>query len=175
MNLELVIPITGRILVGGVLLIAGVAKIRAGESRFLKDILAYDLLPQWASYLLARWLPWVEVLTGVLLIAGLFAPFAAIAGFGLLLVFAGAVGLALWRGKEINCGCFGTAHTAKAQWRIVYRNLALMATILPSLANNEKWLALFDVAWLIMLIGTIFIRLSVQLQTQQTNRKRSTS
>ena len=84
---------------------------------------------------IARWLPPVEILTGGLLIIGLFTPLAAVAGFTLLLVFAGAVGLAVWRGKEVNCGCFGAANKSKAQWKIVYRNLALMAMLLPALAT----------------------------------------
>lgn len=165
----------GRLLVGAILLIAGAAKLRAGQSRFLKDILAYELLPHWASYLLAHWLPAIEVLTGGLLIVGLFAPLAPIAGFTLLLVFAGAVGLALWRGKEINCGCFGTTNRAKAQWKIVYRNLALMAMLLPAVAGNIGWLALFSVVWLGAVSGSILIRLFFHSQTEVTNTTRSAS
>jgi len=80
MSLELASPILtamARILVGLVLLIAGTSKLRTGENQFLKDILAYELLPRRASCLLARWLPWVEAFTGGLLVVGLFAQLAA--------------------------------------------------------------------------------------------------
>ena len=124
---------------------------------------------------IARWLPPVEILTGGLLIIGLFTPLAAVAGFTLLLVFAGAVGLAVWRGKEVNCGCFGAANKSKAQWKIVYRNLALMAMLLPALAGNGGWLALLGIIWLGATVGTIFTRSFLQLQTKTTSTKGSAS
>ncbi|MBI4770504.1 MAG: DoxX family protein [Chloroflexi bacterium] len=82
-----------RALVGGVFLIAGIAKLKARPGQFLNAILGYDLLPEPIATVLARGLPWLEVTAGGLLIAGLWTRFAAFLGAGLLLVFSGAVAI----------------------------------------------------------------------------------
>ena len=52
-------------------------------------------------------LPWVEVLAGTLLVAGVWRRESALLVFVLLAAFIGAVGVALARGIDIeNCGCF---------------------------------------------------------------------
>lgn len=52
-------------------------------------------------------LPWVEAVTGLLLIAGVWRREAAAAAAVMLVLFLGAVGSALYRGIDIqNCGCF---------------------------------------------------------------------
>jgi uncharacterized membrane protein YphA (DoxX/SURF4 family) len=118
-----------RWMVGGVLLIAGLAKIRSGAGPFLKAILGYDLLPRPVAVILATVLPWLEVLAGGLLLAGLWTQIAALLGFALLLLFAAAVAVSLLRGKRHECGCFGSP--APVQWRLVYRNLGLTMLLLP--------------------------------------------
>lgn len=78
---------------------------------------------------LAVVLPWVEALTGLLLITGLWRREAAgVAGL-LLVTFLGAVGWALYQGIDIaNCGCFSlSAEGRAAGWRLVLADLGLLA------------------------------------------------
>lgn len=137
---------TTRLVTGGILLIAGAAKLRAPSSRFLAVILGYDLLPRPIASVTAWGLPWLEVATAVLLIAGLWSRLAAFLGFGLLLMFSGAVAISLLHGKNQSCGCFDPF--TPVQWRLVYRNLILMALLLPVYAFNggawslDTWLSL---------------------------------
>ncbi len=118
-----------RLIVGGILLIAGIAKIKAGASQFLSAILGYDLLPPYLATLAARVLPWLEIAAGLSLIFGLGVQIAAVVGFGLLLLFSGAVAISLLRGKSQSCGCFNSL--TPVQWRLTYRNLALAGLLLP--------------------------------------------
>lgn len=118
-----------RLLVGGVFLLASLAKIRSRNNQFLQAMLGYDLLPQPLAKVVARGLPVVEALVGTLLVVGLWNRVAAIGGFGLLAVFSSALSLSLLRGKTPKCGCFGSL--APIQWRLAYRNLLLMALLLP--------------------------------------------
>ena len=56
-----------RIVLGGVFLYAGFAKI-TDPTAFAGSIAAYRILPYFGNYLVAAVLPWVEVLCGLLLI-----------------------------------------------------------------------------------------------------------
>jgi uncharacterized membrane protein YphA (DoxX/SURF4 family) len=65
------------------------------------------LIPPLIPNLLAVTLPWIELLVGLLLAAGVWRREAAGLAAGLLVVFLVAVGAALYRGIDIeNCGCF---------------------------------------------------------------------
>ncbi len=138
----------GRILVGGLFLAAGAAKLRAGGDPFLRRVLAYDLLPPWAATLLGRWLPWAEVVAGSVLMLGLAPTSASLVGATLLVIFAVAMGINVRRGRAVECGCLGA--TGQVRGRFVWRNLALAALLLAgglrgenavSLAAGLGWLA----------------------------------
>ncbi len=118
-----------RILTGATLLIAGIAKIRNGESRFLQTIIGFNLVPKLMAVILARYLPWVEVLTGTMLLIGFLSQTAALIAYGLFLLFTGAITASLLRGKDNDCGCLGKF--SPVQWRLVFRNLFLMGLLLP--------------------------------------------
>jgi len=129
---------TARLLTGAVLLVAGVGKLRAPSNHFLKAILGYDLLPMPLANVIARTLPWVEVVVALMLIAGLGSRIAVFLGFGLLLAFSSAIAISLLRGKHQHCGCFDSL--TPVQWRLVYRNLILMALLLPVHAfSGGRW------------------------------------
>jgi uncharacterized membrane protein YphA (DoxX/SURF4 family) len=175
---------TARLLTGGILLIAGIAKLRTPSGQFLTAIMGYDLLPKPIASVTARGLPWLEVAAAVLLISGLWSRLAVLLGFGLLLVFSSAVAISLLRGKNQNCGCFDSL--TPVQWRLVYRNLILMALLLPvyafsgsawssdnqlslQLARNDFFpaeLAALSTAWLTTLIAALLL--------QRLTRQRST-
>jgi hypothetical protein len=90
-------------------------------------ILAYDLMPRSLAGSVARWLPYVELATGVLVLAGLaLRPAVAIAA-ALLLVFTGVVAVALARGTDAPCGCFGIGDLRPLRRTVVLRNLVLLA------------------------------------------------
>ena len=73
----------------------------------VRAVRAYELLPEGLAVLVGNGLPLVELILGVLLIAGLFTRISA-AAFGLLLVaFIIGIGSAWARGLSIDCGCFG--------------------------------------------------------------------
>jgi uncharacterized membrane protein YphA (DoxX/SURF4 family) len=101
-----------RIVLGCVFIYASLDKIRHPDL-FSEAVYNYQLLPEVAINLWAIWLPWLELLSGVLLILGLWVQGSVLVISGLLLVFLGALGINLARGLDIHCGCFTTqsAHT----------------------------------------------------------------
>ena len=95
-----------RWLVGGLLLWAAVSKL-ANPTDFLASIYAYQVpLPAWMQKGSAVFLPWIELLCALLLLANLWTASALLCSFLLFCVFILATGQAWARGLDISCGCF---------------------------------------------------------------------
>jgi uncharacterized membrane protein YphA (DoxX/SURF4 family) len=97
-----------RLALGGLFAFAGFSKL-ADPAAFAAAILAYRLVPWEIAVPLAYYLPWLEILCGLALASGWrrVARGAIPVAAGMLLVFAAALGSAIWRGLDIECGCFG--------------------------------------------------------------------
>lgn len=126
----------GRTAVAVTFLTAGLAKVGAGQSRFLSALLGYDLVPKKVAAIIARWLAWAEILVGGLLLVGFMTWMAAPVAVGLLLLFSGTITSSLVRGMDNECGCMGKL--APVQWRLIYRNLFLMGLLLPVYAFSGE-------------------------------------
>jgi uncharacterized membrane protein YphA (DoxX/SURF4 family) len=100
------LSLLARLLLGGVLLVAGGLKVTKPTDS-ANAVAAYKLLPTNLAHLLGYALPWLEVAIAVLLIIGIMVRPAAIAGGLIMVVFIGAIASAWARGLIIDCGCFG--------------------------------------------------------------------
>ncbi len=103
-------PITGlvaRIVLGGVFIYASLDKIKHPEL-FAEAVYNYQLSPGVAVNLVALWLPWLELLSGGLLVLGVWVRGSTLILSGLMVVFLAALGINLARGLDIHCGCFTT-------------------------------------------------------------------
>jgi uncharacterized membrane protein YphA (DoxX/SURF4 family) len=131
-----------RLAVGGLFVGACIAKIRDPVA-FALAILRYRILPDAAVNAVAIVLPWLELTTGIALLAGRPRARAAAAWIvlAMLVVFTLAISLNLVRGIEASCGCFSTRADAATSdaWNLL-RNGALI------------WLAV--AAWFDALRGT---------------------
>jgi len=102
-----------RLVVGGVLLVAGALKVtNLAASAFA--VRAYQLLPYDLAGYVGHALPVAEIAVGVLLVLGLFTRAGAIAAALLLLAFVIGIASAWARGLSIDCGCFGGGGTIEA-------------------------------------------------------------
>jgi uncharacterized membrane protein YphA (DoxX/SURF4 family) len=100
------ISLLARLLLGGVLLVAGGLKVTKPTDS-ANAVAAYKLLPTQVAHLLGYALPWLEVAIALLLIIGIMVRPAAIAGGLIMVIFIGAIASAWARGLIIDCGCFG--------------------------------------------------------------------
>ena len=96
-----------RLLVGGMFVFAGALKI-ADPAGFAVAVGNYRLVPHELTNLVAVLVPWVEVVAGVLVLAGIWLRAAALVITSLTVMFAVVIVSALARGLNIECGCFGT-------------------------------------------------------------------
>lgn len=72
-------------------------------------------------------LPAIELGVAVCLLVGLTSWWAAWAALALMGAFTLAVALNMAAGRRPDCRCFGSLHIATIGWRVLSRNLALMA------------------------------------------------
>jgi putative oxidoreductase len=111
---------------GAIFVYAGLVKI-ADPLGFALALYNYHILPGWMINPLAIYLPWVEVMVGAGLIAGIMISGGALVLSGMLVVFAMAIGIGLIRGLDIACGCFSTSASAEPiTWFYVIRDLLLL-------------------------------------------------
>lgn len=127
----------------GLLLIAALALLFASASahklrdlrRFDEIFAAYGLLPALTQWHLSRVIPALEMgVAGGLLFADS-RPYATAVGIGLLLTYAGAIGINLKRGRrDLACGCGGPDERRPiARW-MVWRNILLAVALASTLA-----------------------------------------
>ena len=123
--------------VGGVFVYASLAKI-ADPRAFAKIVYHYQVVGPSASLgflpanLVAVALPWLEMIAGVLLMAGLWRREAAVVTAVLLAIFIASVTSTLVRGIDIqNCGCFALDASGRAAgWKLIAGDLALLVAAL---------------------------------------------
>jgi uncharacterized membrane protein YphA (DoxX/SURF4 family) len=95
-----------RLILGGVLLVAGALKVTDPYSS-ATSVRAYQILPVDLANLLGFILPFAEVAIGIFLIVGIWVRLNALAGGVLMIMFVIAIGQAWARGISLDCGCFG--------------------------------------------------------------------
>lgn len=104
--------LTSRVVIGFIFLYAGMEKIADAEG-FARAVNNYKLLPFPLINIFALVLPWIEVVSGLLLILGIKTKENAFILTLLLSVFVAVIVISLLRGLNIDCGCFGTASGTK--------------------------------------------------------------
>lgn len=119
-----------RVVLGGVFVVAGATKI-PDPGGLAASIRSYGLpLPEWFVSLSAYALPYLEVMLGLYLLAGLFTRASAWATTALMAVFTLALLQGALRGLEIDCGCFGSTAGSSGQsnlWLDFARDVGLLA------------------------------------------------
>ena len=131
-----------RLILGGIFIYAGILKMYS-PLEFTDEIAAYRLLPTSAINFLALGLPFFQLTCGLLLLTGFHIRIGTIGIFTMLLVFTGAIVVALKNGLLIDCGCFrGHSWFESNLWAAMGRNGALLLltafTYRHSLLNEQE-------------------------------------
>jgi putative oxidoreductase len=113
-----------RLVVGGVFIWAGVLKV-VDPLGFAQSIMNYQVFPRTLAFIIALVLPWVEVISGGLIIVGLFKRSGALLVSLMLIGFIGLVALALVRGIDTSCGCFGSL-SRRADVSLILTDIGLL-------------------------------------------------
>jgi len=107
------IGLLARLILGVVLIVAGGLKVTSPAAS-ARAVNAFQILPYDFAGYVGYALPVVEILVGLLLVAGLFTRLSAAVGGLLMLAFIIGISSAWARGLTIDCGCFGGGGTIAA-------------------------------------------------------------
>ena len=125
-----------RIILGILFIYSAMTKI-TDLNYFAKSLYNYRLLPEESLNFFALIIPWLELIIGLLLIIGIYTRESALLGSILMIIFIGAVGIALARGLDIECGCFGTRDGSRVGFlKIIEDVLILLGFILLSVYGS---------------------------------------
>jgi len=85
---------------------------------FAKMVYGYNLFPEVLINLIAIVLPFVELISGLSLLLGIYPRSAALIINGLLLAFIFILAINIIRGHEFDCGCFSTGKTGSPKMMV---------------------------------------------------------
>jgi len=126
-----------RLYVALVFILSGLDKIN-DLAAFSDAIENYRLLPLELVNIVAIIIPWIEVVTGAMLLLGVFIKENSIIIFSILSIFTIAIFLAVLKGLNINCGCHGSQSTQVGTLKLIENSALLIATFLGIKFSRQK-------------------------------------
>jgi len=130
-----------RLYFGFIFIYAAVTKI-TDPAGFSQSIYNYKLIPEFSINFLALFFPWIELVTGIFLVFGISVKENSAILSGLLVIFIFAIAISLFRGLNIDCGCFGTVDGSKVGLIKILENVGLLILGLILIKFDSKFLTL---------------------------------
>ena len=121
---SIVVARTLAVILGGLFFYAGLQKI-LHPYEFAEAVLAYQLLPESLVGVAVAGLPWVEIVAGLGLVAGLKRRSCLLILAGLVAGFLVVILITMARGLKIDCGC-GLFSQRQVGWAAVLEDLVLL-------------------------------------------------
>ena len=116
-----------RILLGVVFVYASWGKI-LDPAAFADIIANYQIVSPRTGHLTALFLPYLEMVCGICLIINRMPRGSALLVAGMMVVFMAALGYNIYRGIDVNCGCFTLTEGATgSMWFYLVRDILFLA------------------------------------------------
>jgi uncharacterized membrane protein YphA (DoxX/SURF4 family) len=110
------------------LLFAAAALAKLGDLHsFAEEVHNFRMMPVAIENVVAMTLPWIELVAALALILGIRPRSGALVAACMMAVFTVAVGVAMARGLDIECGCFGTADGTRVGLVKLLENSGMLA------------------------------------------------
>lgn len=107
-KLAFAVLLIGRIALAGIFLAAGYFKLREPWLQFAVSLSSFKILPDEWLELVAKTLPWAEVVLGVAILSGILLRWTALISTLILTVFLSVLTRSYLMGIHADCGCFGS-------------------------------------------------------------------
>ncbi len=113
-----------RVVLGFIFLLAGSGKLLSSNT--LEDAIhQYQILPKYVVRAAARFLPFIECISGTFILLGVILPLVSGVLMLMLVIFTIAIGINLRRGRIFSCHCFGNSASTIGPAMVV-RNILLI-------------------------------------------------
>ena len=130
--------LAGRLIVAGIFLYSGYAKLSEPWLQFVVSLESFKLLPDSWLEPIARTMPWLEVALGAALLTGVLARWFSLIATLILATFVGAAAQAYARGLQVDCGCFGSGGDPLGpKWFAEHGAMLLLAAVVTAGAFME--------------------------------------
>lgn len=113
---------------------------------FALQVATYQILPLYLVNLQAIALPWVELISGILLTVGFMTRPAALVTCGMNVMFIAAISVALSENLHLQCGCFSSSDVGEQMnVGLIARDVGLLAAGIflvaakPGRFTIERW------------------------------------
>ncbi|MDE3197870.1 MAG: DoxX family membrane protein [Acidobacteriota bacterium] len=126
--------LTGQVILAGIFIYAGYAKIREPWAQFATSLYSFKLLPDSALEPVARTLPWCELTLGIAILSGILLRWSALIASLLLALFFGVLIRSYAMGLEVDCGCFGAGETNLGPLRLTEEAAMLALAVAVTVA-----------------------------------------
>ena len=130
-----------RFALGATFIVSGAGKLPE-RAEFVSQCQEYNLLPDVLARLYGTGLPWVEVIVGSFLLLGLVSRFASVIGMLTALSCIIANSIILYRGMNMECGCFGEMGGVLLTRDALLIDIALLIMAFQILVHKGKFLSL---------------------------------
>ncbi len=123
-----IIVVILRVCLGFIFVYASLDKIFQPD-KFARVIYNYRLVPVETVNIFAIIVPWLELIIGFLLLLGIWVETAAFIMSVLTLAFIFMIASAIFRGLNIECGCFTLKETGSiVSWRRIIEDVFILAS-----------------------------------------------
>ena len=128
-----------RLILGMVFIVASADKI-ADPNAFATSVTNYKVVGQDFALVVATVLPWMELISGLFLLLGVFRRGAGLLMTVLMAAFTTLIASAILRGLDISCGCFTQdPSAARIGWWKVAEDLGLFVlSLVPTFSTNSS-------------------------------------
>lgn len=117
--------IAARVILALVFIMAGMEKVSNPDS-FAQAVENYRIFPTFSVNIIALIMPWFELICGILLLFDVYTKETDFLIVITLIAFEFMILLAMVRGLNIDCGCFGTLTAQKIGFQKLMENLLLI-------------------------------------------------
>jgi uncharacterized membrane protein YphA (DoxX/SURF4 family) len=131
-----------RVMLGIVFVVAAYGKLLHPDV-LVSTVINFNILPMGLAKIFAYTLPWIEMIAGIMLIAG-FGIRGASFAIGLLLVsFIIAIGINMHRGISMECGCFDIfGMNEKVGSEILFRDILFLIVAVSLVLTKDFMLSI---------------------------------
>ena len=134
----MIVVVILRMVSGGIFMVSGFLKVTHPYQNFVTVVESYNIVHGEAAILLARTLPWAELVLGLFVVLGLWLRPSLFLLWTMNTVFIAALSSALWRKLPLeDCGCFGGSIVLKP-YQVLVMDILLWGIFLALTLLHKK-------------------------------------